>query len=445
VIGPLAVLMSAAAMGAGAGPVASDPITGLKPRHWLEVPDSHLRKVAFKWPKGITYRRNSIGVAGVIICWCGGAYDTKRDRLIVWGGGHSAYAGNEIYVFDVRRLKWERVNDPSLNVDQEGRGETYKDGTPRSVHTYDYIEYIPSIDRFVSMGLSATYPSGVGGGYTTWCFDFDTKKWETKSVRPVKGRSGMCGSAFDPVTGHEFLHTRSGDLWEWDPPADKWTQLGKVSGHYGSVGALDPIGRRYMAIGGGNRTGSRKRPGQFYCTDISGRTKPKRRKIDCRGPDDILYTGHPGLDYDPVLDRLVGWGGGADVFLLDLEKMAWKKVEPAETNKVTPTDAVRAGTYGRFRYIPSMNAYIVVNSVDQNVYIYRLIDRAGEPVPERFKEALKSRDARLVKYVAGQVALWPEERSEAALKAGLDAQKQAGNAEPVTLLRDTLKSLWKDK
>ena len=70
-------------------------IDRLKPGEWLEVPDSRLKKVAFKWPKGVVFTKNGVGVRGVISTWSGGAYDTKRDRLLVWGGGHFAYAGNE--------------------------------------------------------------------------------------------------------------------------------------------------------------------------------------------------------------------------------------------------------------------------------------------------------------------------------------------------------------
>src|SRR5450759_3427910 len=29
--------------------------------------------------------------------WAGGAADTKRNRLMSWSGGHSDYAGNQIY------------------------------------------------------------------------------------------------------------------------------------------------------------------------------------------------------------------------------------------------------------------------------------------------------------------------------------------------------------
>jgi len=45
--------------------------------------------------------------------WSGGAFDTTRDRLVVWGGGHADYPGNELYVFDLGTLRWQRLTDPS--------------------------------------------------------------------------------------------------------------------------------------------------------------------------------------------------------------------------------------------------------------------------------------------------------------------------------------------
>ncbi len=101
------------------------------------------------------------------------------------------------------------------------------------------------------------------------------------------------------------------------------------------------------------------------------------------------------------------------------------------------------GTYGRFRYIPSRSAYIVVNTVSENVYIGRLSDRAAEPIPKRFLEPLKSRDARLVRWVAGQVKLWPKQKSEKALSQALKAQKGAGASDCVAALEEALKALEK--
>ena len=57
----VAVLCGVAAV-MGFGPATADhpgaaegtrPIDSLEPRQWFEVPDSHMRKVAFKWPRGV--------------------------------------------------------------------------------------------------------------------------------------------------------------------------------------------------------------------------------------------------------------------------------------------------------------------------------------------------------------------------------------------------------
>jgi len=50
----------------------------------------------------------------------------------------------------------------------------------------------------------------------------------------------------------------------------------------------------------------------------------------------------------------------------------WTKVTPAVGNTVTPTGSAANGTYGRFRYVPSKDVFILVNSVDENVFVYRL-------------------------------------------------------------------------
>ena len=71
------------------------PVDDLQPGHWFEVPNSQLLDVTpAQVPPGIE------GYPAIMDSWSGGAYDTARDRLIVWGGGHAAYSGNEVYVFD---------------------------------------------------------------------------------------------------------------------------------------------------------------------------------------------------------------------------------------------------------------------------------------------------------------------------------------------------------
>jgi hypothetical protein len=162
---------------------------------------------------------------------------------------------------------------------------------------------------------------------------------------------------------------------------------------------------------------------RFWGYDVAAEGLITQEDIKSTGPQDLVTVKNgPAVDYDPVLDRFVCWNGGTDVFMLNLETFEWQKVPAAAGNKATPAAPCRNGTYGRWRYIPSMNAYIVVSGIDQNVFFYRASDRATAPIPKRFIAALKGKDAGVVAWVAGEVAKWPKAKAEPALKAGLEAQ-----------------------
>jgi hypothetical protein len=78
----------------------------------------------------------------VTAAWSGGAYDYIRKRMLVWGGGHGDYAGNEVYAFDTEALKWERLTDPSLGDKASLTDrDPLADGNPASRHTYDGLTF----------------------------------------------------------------------------------------------------------------------------------------------------------------------------------------------------------------------------------------------------------------------------------------------------------------
>lgn len=346
----------------GAHAACPTDIKDLAPGNWCQVPNSHMRSVAYDWPAGVTYTQNGVGVAGVMSLWSGGAYDTKRDRLVVWGGGHFGYAGNEIYAFDVNGQKWVRVNDPSIPV---GDNTPYApDGGPTSRHTYDYVEYVPSIDRFCSFGGAGFYSDGQHGTNNTDCFNFDALKWERKAAIPDVGTTTIGSKAvFDPVTQRVFLQTGLGGTFSsYDPSTDKWSILVSNSymDYYLTV-AIDPVRRKMIAVGDGKQViWDLNKPGAGYST------------LSTSGETAIINTQAPGIVYDPVTDRFVAWAGGPNVYTLNMDSLIWTRVSPAATNTATPTAAEGTGTYGRFRYIPSKNAFIAVNSVDEDVYFYKL-------------------------------------------------------------------------
>ena len=91
---------------------------------------------------------------GITNDWSGGAYDSARNRLIIWGGGHNGYYGNELYALDLDDSALTRLNDPGLPIgDYTNCQEAIANGTQaNSRHTYDGIEYIPTTDDLFVFG-----------------------------------------------------------------------------------------------------------------------------------------------------------------------------------------------------------------------------------------------------------------------------------------------------
>ena len=123
-------LLASAALFAG-GAMAG-PLDSLQPGQWYEFPNSRIADVLpSPLPEG-----NPVAM----LYYSGGAFDTRRNRLLVWGGGHAAYNGNELYAFDVAAGHWSRLTNPTA--------------TPGSVHSYDQLEYLPRQDLLMAAGGS---------------------------------------------------------------------------------------------------------------------------------------------------------------------------------------------------------------------------------------------------------------------------------------------------
>jgi hypothetical protein len=351
------VLVAGSILGATPPGAYAGVIEDLAPGEWYEVPNSHLRAVL---PSVLPPAGNP---RNIMAAWSGGAYDTKRDRLIVWGGGHADYGGNEIYTFDVSTLSWSRPWGPTPNIPHWRRPctETEADGNPPSRHTYGGLVYLPNLDRLWAGGGSLWCATG-GASLATWLFDFTTLTWERKADFP-NTRDLEQVSAYDPLTGRVYFAHVSRSLFEYDPVGNTWKRLEhKHIGHDKTM-ALDPKRRTLVLVGGG----------QMLLYDL--RPPGGWKTITPTGDTAILGARYPGFVYDPVSDRFVAWGGGSDVYVLDGGTMSWTK--RTSTGPVVPSPATKTGTYGRWQYIPSRNVFIGVNSIDENVFIYRLTAGSG--------------------------------------------------------------------
>jgi len=126
--------------------------------------------------------------------------------------------------------------------------------------------------------------------------------------------------------------------------------------------AVDPKRGQLLAVGDRG----------LYAYDLKGGDF-RRRELKTTGGDDFIKSTNPGFDYDPAADQMVGWSDGT-LAVLDLATNTWQLSE--ET--AGPRRSVN-GTYGRWRYVPTVNAFVLVTAWDENVWFYK--HTAGERYP----------------------------------------------------------------
>ncbi len=351
-------------MAFGVTAAAAGPLDTLQPGQWYQAPSSNLSSLDPCPASNCSYS----GVEGhtaVMNSWSGGAYDTKRDRLIVWGGGHNAYAGNEVYVFDIATLTWSRATEPSTSIAADTL--YYLDGKPSARHTYNMLVYVPDpVDRFMAVGAGSTYGEVGGSGSAVDAFNFATNTWSARASIPgAAGYAAMYGSvaAYDAGSGHVWFHdTLSGTLREYDPLANTWqVRVSNYLEDY-STAAVDPV--RHLMVTVGGKTG-------ILAWNLSSPTGAPV-KPTTSGDTTIESAQAPGFVYDSASKLFVGWDGGSAVYTLNPSTWVWTKINPAGSNTVTPTASEARGTYGRFQYVPSKNVFVAVNRTTENVYFYRL-------------------------------------------------------------------------
>lgn len=331
----------------------------LPPGHWIELADTALSSV-FPPPRTVP------GNPGAIIdAWSGAVYDRDRNRMMVWGGGHADYSGNEVYVFDLASLAWTRLDDPSLDVGGDETTGYYPDGRPRSRHTYDYLAYVPELGSMCSAGGAGMWMSGQVGVGNLDCYDPDTLTW---SARASAAEGTIAGIAdYDEVTGSiaYVLGPQLRYLATYDVAADAWTSHGDnfTNGGLGIrlTGRVHPTARLFVAVGGS----------VIYTWDLDTPGNVVESSVVLADPPPDFERGNPGLDYDAMLDRIVWWGSGSSLWSLDLDAGAWVEHPVVPENTVVPPPPVGNGTFGRFRYAITDDVFVLVNNANDNVFVRR--------------------------------------------------------------------------
>lgn len=107
---------------------------------------------------------SSYGNPGAIVhAWSSFAWDSNSGNLLLWGGGHANYSGNEMYVWRGLDGAWSRGSLAS-RVEPQGGVASYlvvDDAAPQSAHTYGGNVFLPNNNLFLTFG-GAVYNTGTG-------------------------------------------------------------------------------------------------------------------------------------------------------------------------------------------------------------------------------------------------------------------------------------------
>jgi hypothetical protein len=398
---------------------------------WREVNQNAFSDV---WPPAnlrlsTTFFGDNIGA--LIRAWGSFAWDSNRGDLILYGGGHANYGGNDVYRWRSATLRWERAALAS-QMTLIGNNAFAVDGplhAPPSAHTYDNSLFLPISDRFLTFGgasfnlgnpyLKQTGPSTFS---PTGPYLFDPSKadpnkvggttgsgvnpaipggqmWQNRdtyttgrgTLKPTSFINGLtayasengkdvvyvAGRANGTTTAHLYRYTLH-DIT--DPTQDTWERVGYSQSTIAAqgAGAYDPTAKVFV------RTGDTTMPFLYWDLNKAGlfNNDVIFRPTDATGQFQISVD--YGIDYDPLRDQFVLWGGTAEVWALHkppsgLAASGWTLTREALGGApgpgpllLTGTAGTAGGVLGKWHYAPDLDVFIGLrDAVAGEVWVYK--------------------------------------------------------------------------
>jgi hypothetical protein len=355
----------------------------------------------------------------VIRAWNGALADTNANRMLIWGGGHANYYGNEVYSLNLTAnpVTFTRLKDPTVPtnvingancVESIPPGST--DFAPNSRESYGGLTFIPGADVMYSVGGSVACVNGFGT-WNTWTIPLanlsNATQWQhmdptvTGAVpNPNNGgrNLGMVAD-YDPNSGLVIVFD-SGALYGYNYQTNNYVRItpayGFLTNNY-VFGLVDPSRKVFLAIGGLCTGGTCPVGSGVFVADISNpsagtATMQNWTTATLADPicSEFLMGGatpiqggaeYPGLVFDPVTNTIVGWpNAGNSVYIMTPDKVNMKLTCQKVTYAGGPPNSAQSflganstnGTYNRFRYFPAFDAFVLVNDWNIPAYLLRL-------------------------------------------------------------------------
>lgn len=342
-----------------------------------------------------------IGPNTALSAWSGGAINEKE--FLIWGGGHSDYGGNEVYLFNFEKLRWQRATEPSrykkdtlnqcLNkTDKPTLTCITLDGSPTSAHSYDAIQYLPQLKKFW-LGPGATYKNGIDIN-DSYLFDINTLRWQKQIRLPIRG---YLSSAIEPSVG-ALLIANGSYLLAYSPVSQQVLFRTPNGPDYGgaSPAAYDPEQQLFVQLIKSSVISYDLSTINWQKTInstelIQSTIKQKHTKLTIK-KDGIwqpfilgqqLLSHEPpsfhyfGIDYDPEQQVFALWDGHRNVILLD--PINWRLIELPNYQQTETPSALKKnyrrkdqGIFGRWRYSKKWRSFIGFNDSKEGLWLYRL-------------------------------------------------------------------------
>jgi hypothetical protein len=314
------------------------------------------------------------------------AYDTLRHRMLIFGGGHQHYWGNNVTSLEMSSgasphmvllnhsanpNSCAQTGPASTSVTQSdgsvcnynsagsintvlvlGRC-TYAPGcvptrvSPGSVHTYNGWTYIPGYDELVLLG-GATSPNGNAsqngwllgaGSISEACAPNTTTNQQgcdpgwTGLGNPASNNyfNNPYGvgvvAAYDPNTQYVWIETQSG-LEYFNPATNTVTKTNGPGIGYHSSGVVDPVDKYFILIGPGTTNPIEGiqyfsiAPGSTYARNRPTTTGCGTLTTSMSSPGTLPAAQYQGVTWDPISQKVVIYPNGSNVIWM-LDPKTW--------------------------------------------------------------------------------------------------------------------------
>jgi Bacterial Ig-like domain (group 2) len=348
----------------------------------------------------------------VIRTWNGAIADTVGNRLIIWGGGHDNYYGNEIYSLNLlaNPITLTRLKDPTVPTNYANDANCVEGippgdaNAPNSREDYEGLAFIPSPDIMMILDGSLACINGDGSD-NTWTIPLknlsDSSAWVNENptlTGPIPNGDGNEPygnvAAYDPNSGLVFV-ADSASIYTYNYASNTYNRITPDKGFTTGIyldGAIDPTRKLFVLLGACTSSSCSAGNG-VYVADISDPTATTQQDWTAATMADAtcaeflsggvnpINASNPGLTFDSVADDFVGWPNqGNSVYILTPDvanqELTCQKLTfdngPPNSAHANNTPNTSYGTFGRFQYFPALDAFVLINDWNIPAYILRL-------------------------------------------------------------------------